>query len=179
MRRLLWIYAVKNYVWVRRLLIWICWAAAASCSRKEPLQPIAFSHKQHLAKKIPCTFCHSGAEKYLAATIPSVTICMGCHSVVKTGSPEIHKVKQYLQKREEIPWHRIYRLPPEADVFFNHHRHAAANVKCITCHGDVASRDKLAQDVKVVMGFCIQCHREHRNQFHPVAIADDCSTCHR
>ena len=171
---------MKSSILVRWGFIGICCAVAISCSRKNDLpQPIAFSHRQHIAKKIHCTFCHSGAEKYLAATIPSVTVCMSCHSVVKTDSLEIRKVKHYLQTHEEIPWHRIYQLPSEADVFFNHHRHSAAGVKCVKCHGDVGSRDVLVQEVKLVMGFCIQCHREHRAQFRPVGMADDCSTCHR
>ena len=153
---------------------------AASCAKRDPsTQPIAFSHRQHVAKKIPCTFCHTGAEKYRLATIPSVTLCMSCHSVVKANSPEIQKVKLYLKHQEEIPWHRIYQLPKEADVFFNHHRHAAAGVKCVSCHGDVGSKDALALEVKHVMGFCVQCHREHREQFRPAVLADDCATCHR
>ncbi len=152
----------------------------ASCGRESEVpQPIAFSHRLHVAKKLSCTFCHSGAEKYRLATIPSVTLCMSCHSVVKTDSPEVRKIKFYSQHRQEIPWRRIYRLPDEADVFFNHHRHATAGVKCATCHGSVGSRDRLTREVDHVMGFCVQCHRQHRDQFHPSALADDCATCHR
>ncbi len=153
---------------------------AVSCTNTERVsQPIAFSHKQHVAKKLSCTFCHSGAEKHRLATIPSVTLCMGCHSVVKQDSPEIQKVRAYSLRRQEIPWRRIYQLPGTADVFFNHHRHAAAGVKCFVCHGDVGSRDRLGKEVEHIMGFCVQCHREHRAQFRPAALADDCATCHR
>jgi predicted CXXCH cytochrome family protein len=153
---------------------------AAACAKKDPSpQPISFSHRVHVAKKIPCTFCHTGAEKYRMATIPSVTLCMSCHSVVKTSSPEIQKVKLYLKQGTEIPWRRMYQLPAEADVFFNHHRHAAAGVKCVSCHGDVGSKDALTVEVKHNMGFCVQCHREHRAQFRSAALSDDCATCHR
>src|SRR4051794_18247179 len=60
-----------------------------------PEQPIPFSHKLHAGdNKIPCLYCHSGAEKSRHATIPSVNVCMNCHSVVKTESPYIQKIKK-------------------------------------------------------------------------------------
>ncbi len=161
------------------LLLGMLLPAVSCAGRKPALQPIAFSHRQHVAKKISCTFCHSGAVKYRQATIPSVTLCMSCHSVVKTDSPEIRKVKQYLERHEEIPWRPIYQLPKEADVFFNHHRHAVAGVECVTCHGDVGSRDVLTREVNHVMGSCVQCHRTHRGRFQLAALAEDCATCHR
>ncbi len=154
--------------------------SAGSCSAgKRVSQPIAFSHRLHVSRKLSCTFCHSGARKYRFASIPSVTQCMSCHSVVKSDSPEIRKVRFYYDQRREIPWQRIYRLPGTADVFFNHHRHAAAGIQCSECHGDVGSRDSFDRQVDLVMGFCVTCHREHRGQFHPAALADDCATCHR
>ncbi len=153
---------------------------AASCARASGAeQPIAFSHRKHVAKGISCTFCHWGAEKYASATLPSVTLCMSCHSVVKTDSPEIKKVKQYLDQKMEIPWRRIYRLPGSADLFFNHHRHAFAGVKCVVCHGEVGSRDVLQKEVTLTMGFCVSCHRANRARFYSPALADDCATCHR
>ncbi len=175
---------MKRAFMIRARIFWCAIAGpmlfVASCSDGGRIrQPVAFSHKTHIAKKLSCTFCHAGAEKYRLATIPSVTTCMSCHSVVKTDSPEIQKVKFYSRQGREIPWRRIYRLPGTADVFFNHHRHAAAGVKCLVCHGDVGARDELGRDVNHVMGFCVQCHRQHRDQFRPAALADDCSTCHR
>jgi hypothetical protein len=152
----------------------------SSCAREIPaLQPIPFSHKQHVGKGIRCSFCHSGSEKYRIAGIPSVTLCMSCHSVVKTDSPEILKVKQYLDRKEEIPWHRVYKLPEEADVFFSHRRHAASGVRCAVCHGDVAARDTLHPEVNLTMGFCVRCHRANSAKFRAAALADDCATCHR
>jgi hypothetical protein len=152
----------------------------SSCAQESPAsQPIAFSHRQHVEKKLACTFCHFGAEKNAQAVIPSVALCMSCHSAVKADSPEVLKVKQYLDRKEEIPWQRIYALPPEADVFFNHHRHAAAGVPCATCHGQVGTRDALHKEVKLTMGFCVNCHLEKRSSFRMEQLAGDCSTCHR
>ncbi len=151
-----------------------------SCAWQSPAeQPITFSHRIHVEKKLRCTFCHAGAEKNSQASIPSVTLCMTCHTVVKADSPEILKVKSYLERKEEILWRRIYGLPHEADVFFNHHRHAAAGVKCVTCHGDVAARDRLEREVDLTMGFCVKCHRDNSEKFRDVRLADDCATCHR
>jgi len=151
-----------------------------SCAKDSPAsQPIAFSHRQHVEKKLACTFCHFGAEKNAHATLPSVSLCMSCHSAVKADSPEVIKVKQYLDRKEEIPWKRIYALPAEADVFFNHHRHAAAGVQCATCHGQVGTRDMLHREVDLTMGFCVKCHLEKRANFRMEQLAGDCATCHR
>ena len=165
---------------LRVLLSGCVLALGVSCSQQSAAeQPIAFSHRVHVEKKLRCTFCHAGAEKNSQASIPSVTLCMTCHTVIKSDSPEILKTKSYLERREEIPWRRIYRMPHEADVFFNHHRHAAAGVKCATCHGDVASRDFLRREVNLNMGFCVSCHRENNAKFRDARLADDCATCHR
>ena len=151
-----------------------------SCARESPAeQPVAFSHRVHVGKKLSCVFCHGGAEKHAQATLPSVVQCMTCHAAVKPDSAEIRKVKAYLEHREEIPWRRIYALSGEAAVFFNHHRHAAAGVKCAACHGDAASRDVLMREVRLTMGFCVECHRQNSSKFRDKRLADDCVTCHR
>jgi hypothetical protein len=152
----------------------------ASCARESPAeQPVAFSHRAHVEKKLSCVFCHGGAERHAQAALPSVVLCMTCHTVVKPDSAEIRKVKAYLERREEIPWRRIYALPGEAAVFFDHHRHAAAGVKCVSCHGDAASREVLRREVRLTMGFCVECHRENSSKFRDKRLADDCATCHR
>jgi hypothetical protein len=151
-----------------------------SCTAARPEgQPVYFSHRQHVEKKLACTFCHSGAEKYGPASIPGVEFCMSCHSVIKSTGAEVQKVKGYLARRVEIPWRRVYRLPAEAGVSFNHHRHAAAGIQCVECHGDVAARDELQPEVRLTMAFCVKCHRANGLKFQPASLADDCATCHR
>ncbi len=151
-----------------------------SCARESPAeQPVAFSHRVHAEKRLTCVFCHGGAEKHAQATMPSVVLCMTCHTLVKPDSAEIRKVKTYLEHREEIPWRRIYAFSGEAAVFFNHHRHAAAGIKCVACHGDAGSRDVLTREVRLTMGFCVECHRENSSKFRDKRLADDCVTCHR
>src|SRR4051794_6624089 len=58
-----------------------------------PEQPIPFSHKLHAGThKIDCQYCHSEAQKSRHATIPPVSRCMNCHSVVRLDSPHIQKI---------------------------------------------------------------------------------------
>src|SRR6478735_3714326 len=70
-----------------------------------PEQPIPFSHKLHAGdNKIPCMYCHSGAEKSRHALIPALNVCMNCHRVVKTDSPYIQKLKKAFDEGKPIEW---------------------------------------------------------------------------
>lgn len=124
-----------------------------------PDQPIPFSHKKHAGQfNIPCMYCHSGIEKSKHATVPSVNVCMNCHSVVKPDSPHIQKLKAYYnEKKEPIEWVKVHNLPDF--VNFNHKRHIAKGVSCETCHGDVKKMDIVRQDKSLLMGWCMDCHR--------------------
>ena len=52
-----------------------------------PEQPIAFSHKVHAGKlALDCKYCHTSVAKSQTASIPAVSVCMGCHQHVKEGS---------------------------------------------------------------------------------------------
>ena len=150
-----------------------------ACTSEKPLeQPVVFSHRVHVENKITCTFCHPGAEKIRQAVIPSVTLCMSCHSVIKAESPAVEEIKAYFDRSEEIPWRRIYQMPESADVHFNHRRHAAAQIECSVCHGEVASQDRLKIEVDHTMGFCVRCHVAHQEKFRDPRLAADCATCH-
>ena len=50
-------------------------------------QPIAYSHKTHVAMGMKCTNCHTMPGDGFAATFPKETMCMGCHTTVKKESP--------------------------------------------------------------------------------------------
>ena len=67
------------------LALWTWTAAAAE-------QPIAYSHKLHVAGGLACLDCHSTADTGAAATIPSVQKCMLCHGKVGVDKPEIKKI---------------------------------------------------------------------------------------
>lgn len=136
----------------------------------QPEQPIHYSHQIHVEKnKMECQYCHSGVTKSSFATMPSVDLCMGCHKVVKTDSPEIKKLKDLYDKHETVEWVPVNNLPEH--VHFNHKRHIKAGVGCHTCHGQIQKMPVVEKMASLKMGFCITCHREN-------GASIDCSTCH-
>ena len=151
-----------------------------------PKQPIPFSHKHHAGQfKIECLYCHSNTDKSPAAGVPSVELCMGCHSQFPTEYDEIEGIrilKQHWEEKKPIEWVQIHRLPEH--VQFRHNRHVKAGVECQTCHGPVAELDKLhlvpdtkmgylVPVAKLEMGWCISCHRQNNQQ-----ASQDCLKCH-
>ena len=134
-------------------------------------QPIAYSHKQHLAMGLQCLDCHSMADIGPAATIPSVTKCMLCHAKLGTSNPEIKKVADFAVRGREIPWERVYGFSPQALVKFKHAPHIQAKVECATCHGDMTQAGTAEKLVNHTMGTCLSCHREK-------GASQDCATCH-
>lgn len=136
----------------------------------QPVQPIKFPHDMHAGvMKIDCQYCHSGAYKSKNASIPSLNVCMNCHKMVKTESPEIHKIYDALgydtqtqkydtTKARPIQWIRIHNLPDFA--YFNHSQHVkVAGLKCQTCHGPVQTMKEVYQYSPLTMKWCIQCHK--------------------
>jgi hypothetical protein len=123
-----------------------------------PAQPIAYSHAVHAgAMRIPCLYCHYGAERGRYAGIPSAQICMNCHTQVQKDNPEIVKVKQALAERRPISWVRIHRLPDFAT--FDHSIHVKRGVVCQTCHGPIETMGRVSQQASLTMGWCLDCHR--------------------
>jgi hypothetical protein len=143
-----------------------------------PAQPIAFDHWQHVTKEgdeapqLECGACHEHADKSAHATIPNADLCMGCHQVFKTESPEVQKLAAFSEKKEQPPWVRVYSFEREAAVFFTHKPHMKAGVECSTCHGDVANSHQIKREVEHTMGWCIDCHRSK-------GASIDCYACHR
>lgn len=123
-----------------------------------PEQPIPFSHKIHAGEhQIDCRYCHVGVTKSRHATIPSLNVCMNCHTQVKTDSPHIQKLTQHYKEGRPLEWVRVHELPDH--VRFTHKPHILAGVACETCHGDVKSMDRVFQAQPLTMGWCLQCHR--------------------
>ena len=140
----------------------------------QPKQPIAFSHKIHAGQyEIECKYCHTGAMKGKQANIPTINICMNCHSQIKqgtiTGEGEIAKIyaaagfdpntSTYSGKTKPIEWVRIHNLPDLA--YFNHSQHVnVGGIICQTCHGPIQEMDVVKQYSLLTMGWCIDCHRK-------------------
>jgi hypothetical protein len=138
---------------------------------RSPIQPLAFSHKVHARdKSIPCLFCHRYAPKSPVAGIPAVADCRACHQFISQNAPEIKKLMEYWEKREQIPWVRVYWVPDH--VYFPHMMHIRAGLACAGCHGEVAAMTRITRSVKIEMGWCLNCHRQHKASI-------DCWTCHK
>lgn len=142
-----------------------------------PQQPINFSHVIHAGVlQMECLYCHHNAEKGAHASIPSVELCMGCHSLVQTQSPEIQKLAEYYNSGQPVPWVRIHRLPDHAH--FSHEWHVKAGVSCQECHGPIQSMPVVGQWQKLEMKDCMDCHRQdtyvdqihHQPTFHEPGI---------
>jgi len=135
------------------------------------VQPIAYSHKQHIALGLRCLDCHSSADTGAAATIPSVHKCMLCHAKLATAKPEIQKLAAYAAQKREVPWQRVYRFDPEALVKFQHAPHVRAKIDCARCHGDMTQATVAQVNVTHTMGTCLTCHRQNK-------APEDCAACH-
>lgn len=138
--------------------------------RSAPAQPVTFDHALHAAQKIGCTDCHSLVEKSEHAGLPTANLCMTCHQVIKSDSPEVKKIAAFQQSRQAIPWVRLYEVPHF--VYFNHSRHIKAGMKCGECHGNTGTVAVSATEKEFTMATCVDCHTERK-------ASNDCLTCHK
>lgn len=156
----------------------------------QPEQPIYYSHKVHAGvNQINCQYCHAGTYQGKQATLPSVNVCMNCHTAINEyngdplvredgeivdGTAEIKKLYKYAgftegqpwdaTKAQPIEWIRIHNLPDH--VYFNHAQHVnAGQVACQQCHGEIQKMGEVKQYSDLSMGWCINCHRESKVQF--------------
>jgi hypothetical protein len=124
-----------------------------------PEQPIAYSHATHAGHyEIDCQYCHVGAETSRHAGVPPASVCMNCHTQVKTDSPEVQKLQAAVKANKPIEWVRVHRLPDHA--WFNHANHVTAGLQCQTCHGPVEQMVRVEQQETMTMGWCLDCHRK-------------------
>ena len=151
---------------------------------KGPDQPIAFPHTVHAGAVedggigLDCTFCHRNVTEGPAATVPAVGLCMTCHAVVGDGLAEVEKLREYHAEGRPVDWVRVHRLPDH--VRFDHQAHISffsekdgilPSAVCATCHGSVATMEKVRQVEPLKMGNCVDCHRDN-------SAPTDCTTCH-
>jgi hypothetical protein len=155
---------------------------------RAPIQPIAYSHKQHAGELgIECLFCHENGEGRTAQMlIPSIQKCASCHRAVKPDSPEVQKLLKHADAGTEPRWKRVYGLPASANVYFTHVPHLRANVACQTCHGQIQQMDQVSRVVNQTMGWCLQCHQQTPGQMAQIPNTNaqvnrltDCAVCHR
>lgn len=136
-----------------------------------PVQPVAFSHKIHSGDfKIGCEYCHSYARRAAVAGIPSVARCIGCHKITATEKPEVKKLLDYWNRKEAIPWIKVFDQPDF--VYFSHKPHVSSGVACQTCHGPVETMERVREAVTLDMRLCVNCHMERKANI-------DCWACHK
>lgn len=83
-----------------------------------PIQPLPFSHELHVGQnKIDCVFCHTNVERSQHATVPAMSVCLGCHQKVKTTitnpddkkeqivNPKLAPLLNRFEKEIEVPAH--------------------------------------------------------------------------
>ena len=135
-----------------------------------PVQPVRFDHELHARQQLACADCHFLAAKGEHAGLPTANLCMTCHQVIKSDSPEVRKVAQFQQARRPIPWVRLYEVPHF--VYFNHSRHLKAGLQCAECHGKTGTVAVSASEKQFTMATCMDCHTARR-------ASNECLTCHR
>jgi hypothetical protein len=135
-----------------------------------PIQPVKFSHAVHVGQNgTDCFYCHSSAPYSKTAGIPSLNICMNCHLMVRNGTrsgvSEISKIISSYENQKPIEWIKVHNLPDH--VFFSHAQHVSAGgVGCAECHGNVKEMNVIKQVSDLSMGWCINCHRTKKIDFH-------------
>ncbi len=156
----------------------------------QPEQPVFFSHKVHAGiNQINCMYCHGGVWESKHAGVPSLNVCMNCHTAISEyngpklytaegkeidGTTEIQRLYEYAgftkgkpwdpSKAKPVEWIKIHNLPDH--VAFNHAQHIrAGKVQCQTCHGEIQKMDEVKQFADLSMGWCVNCHRTTKVQF--------------
>src|SRR5258708_4473294 len=77
-----------------------------------PVQPIAYSHKKHLAFGLECKKCHTNPEPGKLMTFPATSICMECHVTIAKDKPSIQKVAGDAKSKQPVPWVPVYPVLP-------------------------------------------------------------------
>ncbi len=152
----------------------VVFAAVGAYSRlpaTAPRQPIAFTHARHVQAGLQCLDCHRYAARSPQAGLPSVRECSLCHQKINPGAPALRQVAVYARAGEEIPWRPVYGFAASARVRFRHDMHVAVGVACSSCHGDVAHEATARRSLRLDMGVCLGCHRQH-------GASTECEKCH-
>jgi hypothetical protein len=130
-------------------------------------QPIQFSHKHHAGDDgIDCRYCHTSVETSATAGIPPTKTCMSCHSVLFNDVGYLEPIRESYRTATSIQWTRVHRL---ADyVYFDHSIHVSKGVGCSTCHGRVDQMPLMFQANTLLMGWCLDCHRNTEMALRPL-----------
>lgn len=130
-------------------------------------QPVQFSHKHHVGDDgLDCRYCHTSVETSSFAGIPPTKTCMNCHSVLYKDSAYLEPIRESYRTDQSIRWIKVHRLPEY--VYFNHSIHINKGVGCSTCHGTVNEMPLVFQAAPLLMGWCLDCHRNPEKALRPL-----------
>lgn len=143
--------------------------ARADAPRAAPIvQPVPFSHKHHVGDDgIDCRYCHSSVEQSAFAGLPSLQVCMTCHSQLYTRQAVLAPLVKAYSSGGHFAWNRVNDLPDF--VYFNHSIHVAKGVGCVTCHGQIDEMPLTARAASLDMQWCLSCHRDPAPNLRPHA----------
>lgn len=141
-----------------------------------PVQPVPYSHKRHAGDLgIDCRYCHIAVEKGPHAMVPPAETCMNCHANVATRDPQtglyvkdsplIQPLRDSFTNGTPIKWVRAHKVADFA--YFDHSRHVAKGVGCVTCHGRVDQMDVVRVEQPLSMVWCLDCHRNPAPNLRP------------
>lgn len=150
---------------------------------------IRFDHEVHTGKLgVACTTCHPGGKTSRAASdvlTPGGATCDGCHGSshadpnrVAAGPDALGACGTCHLGWREGDGNRVARFSiPPPNLRFDHQKHAARNIGCRQCHGEVqrvglATRDQLPR-----MRGCLSCH-QHPDPAARGTAKGECETCH-
>lgn len=184
------------------------WSPYVTQEKLARIQPVEFSHAHHVGQLgIDCRYCHTSVETSPFAGLPATKICMNCHQEIWIGAASLEPVRASYRTGMPIAWERIHNLAEFA--YFDHSIHVNKGVGCVECHGRVDEMPFTYQDKSLLMGWCLDCHRNPKPHLrpreavfsmtwqpgeNPQALADQlydqyhirsteqltsCSTCHR
>ena len=148
-----------------------------------------FNHKLHVKEqKLECTSCHAAAvESHSAADVltPKPETCDGCHgtshadrNAVAAGSDPEGQCGFCHIGWTERDGNRVarFRIPPP-NMVFDHQKHAARNIGCGQCHGEVQEVEMATRDQLPRMRGCFGCH-QRTDAASQGAARSACETCH-
>jgi hypothetical protein len=146
-------------------------AAAAPRIPPAPVQPLPYSHRQHIeGLGLDCRDCHLNPGTGKLMTYPVTEICMSCHKSIPAGTASLQTLATMAASGQAIPWRRVYQLPDW--VYWEHSTHLRPDITCADCHGPVAERDVIARETNVLtMQGCVSCHEKRK-------VFMDCGDCH-
>ena len=113
---------------------------------KAPVQPISFSHSQHVQVGLECNACHPAEGTGELVHMPEAVECLNCHQTIQKDRPSIQKLVAFQKKNKSVPWVRIYNfriLSSSATRSMQTPRWSAKRVTALSVPGIFCGRRKI------------------------------------